>query len=143
MLPIGWPPFKDSLPCSVQSSRKGLMLKWSHSPAPEQNIAECIFHAIFSLWRVSDFANFFLILNLNFAYFQCQNISMSRKTTPYSSTASSTARVLLQMICSLCYQNHLWLLPHFCYWLDTTTWDIISLSEYLCAPLLKQIIKDE
>lgn len=107
MLPIGGHPFKDSPPCSVQSSKKGLMLKWSLSPAPEKNMPESILQAIFSLQFSGEF-QIWLIFSWFWIWalssFQRQNISMSTKTTP--SSAASTTWALLQMICSLCYQNH-------------------------------------
>lgn len=93
MLYIGGPPFKDSPLCSVQSSRKGVMLKWNLLPASEQNVPQSILHAIFSLLGVSDFANFFFFWFWIWALsiFRCQNISMSRKTTPYSAAPTTWA----------------------------------------------------
>lgn len=103
-VPIGRPPFKASPPCSVQSSWKGLMLKWSLSPAPEQNTPESILMQFSACGEFQILLFFSLILNMSF--FQCQNTSMSRKTTPYSATLTTWASKDLQKICSFFCQNH-------------------------------------
>lgn len=130
---------KTCPPCLVQ-----IAINDSHQndiKTKHDSLPETIFHTIFSLWRVSDFADFSWFWISALFIFKCQNISMARKTMSYLAVARTWAS--LQIICGFCSQNHHYLLSHFCYWFGTIVWDIVSWSGPLCVPLLKQLINDK